>query len=93
MGVSHLIDSPTLATYTCPPSRIMKPPRIGALLLGFIPFIGACFTVPLWDRVFPLVLGLPFNLFWLITWIPLTSLCLWGAYRVQTKVKDQELSR
>jgi hypothetical protein len=41
-----------------------------------------CFTVPLWDRVQPLVLGLPFNLFWLILWIMLTPCCLWAAYRL-----------
>jgi hypothetical protein len=41
--------------------------------------------VPLWDRVFPLVLGMPFNLFWLICWIPLTSLCLWFAHRLRKR--------
>jgi hypothetical protein len=63
----------------------MKIPRSGALLLALVPFIAICFSVPLWDRVYPLVLGLPFNLFWLICWIPLTSLCLWGAYRLQDR--------
>lgn len=62
----------------------MKRPSGGALLLAFVPFLAMCFSVPLWDRVFPLVFGLPFNLFWLILWIPLTSLCLWGAYRLQS---------
>jgi len=47
-----------------------------------IPFGAMCFTVPLWDRVQPLVLGLPFNLFWLILWILVTPCCLWGAYRL-----------
>jgi hypothetical protein len=42
-----------------------------------------CFSVPLWDRVDPMVLGLPFNLFWLISWIVLSTLCMWAAYRVQ----------
>ncbi len=63
----------------------MKPPPLTALLLGLLPFVGVCFSVALWDRVFPLVLGLPFNFFWLIAWIPLTSLCLWGAYRIHTR--------
>ena len=43
-----------------------------------------CFTVPLWDRVQPLIFGLPFNLFWLILWIVLTPCCLWGAYRLDS---------
>jgi Protein of unknown function (DUF3311) len=70
----------------------MKIPRTGALLLALIPFIAICFSVPLWDRVYPLVLGLPFNLFWLICWIPLTSVCLWGAYRLQDRGSDKGAS-
>lgn len=42
-----------------------------------------CFAVPLWDRIEPMVLGLPFNLFWLIAWIVLTPLCMWAAYRLE----------
>ncbi|MGH9663320.1 MAG: DUF3311 domain-containing protein [Bryobacteraceae bacterium] len=60
----------------------MKKPSRGAMLLGIIPFIGMCFSVPAWDRVDPMVLGMPFNLFWLLGWIVLTSVCMWGAYRL-----------
>lgn len=42
-----------------------------------------CFSVALWDRVQPIVLGIPFNLFWLILWIVLTPLCLWAVYRLE----------
>jgi hypothetical protein len=62
----------------------VKTPSIGALALGFIPFVAMCFTVPIWDRVRPFVFGLPFNLFWLILWIVLTPCCLWWAYRLET---------
>lgn len=30
-----------------------------------------------------MVLGIPFNLFWLILWLLLTPLCMWGAYRFE----------
>jgi len=63
----------------------MKPPSIGALALGIIPYLAMCFSVALWDRIEPMVLGLPFNLFWLILWIVLTSCCLWGAYRLESR--------
>lgn len=53
-----------------------RKPLAGTLVLAFIPFVALCFTVPLWDRVEPMVLGLPFNLFWLIAWVVLSSLCL-----------------
>lgn len=61
----------------------MRKPAPGALLLALIPFVTMCFAVPLWDRIEPMVLGLPFNLFWLIAWIVLTPLCMWAAYRLE----------
>jgi hypothetical protein len=61
----------------------MKTPSIRSLALGLIPFIAMCFSVALWDRVEPLVLGLPFNLFWLILWVVLTPCCMWCAYCIE----------
>jgi membrane protease YdiL (CAAX protease family) len=58
-----------------------RKPSAVTLVLAFIPFVAMCFTVPLWDRIDPMVLGLPFNLFWLIAWVLLSSLCLAIAYR------------
>jgi len=55
-----------------------------AVLIGLVPFAAICFAVPLWDRIEPRILGLPFNLFWLMLWIVLTSACMWIAYRVET---------
>lgn len=56
-----------------------------ALLLALIPFAAMCFSVPLWDRVEPTIFGIPFNLFWLICWIPLSALCMWGVYRLDKR--------
>ena len=61
----------------------VRRPSAGALVLGLIPFVAMCLSVPLWDRVDPMLLGIPFNLAWLICWIVLSSLCLWAAYRVE----------
>jgi hypothetical protein len=63
----------------------VRRPSLGAVLFGVIPFIAMCFSVSLWDRVYPMVLGLPFNLSWLILWILLTPLCLLGAYRLEMR--------
>ena len=63
----------------------MKKPSLGSILFGLIPFIGGCFTVSLWDRIEPRIFGIPFNFFWLMSWLFLTPLCLWGAYRVETR--------
>jgi hypothetical protein len=57
-------------------------PSAGALLLGLIPFAAMCFSVALWDRIDPMVFGVPFNLFWLILWIILSPICIWLAYRL-----------
>jgi membrane protein required for beta-lactamase induction len=58
-------------------------PSLGALLLALVPFVSLCFSVPLWDRIQPTLLGLPFNLFWLIVWIILSSVCLALARRIE----------
>ena len=63
--------------------HIVKKPSRLALLLALIPFLAMCFSVPLWDRVNPMILGLPFNLFWLVSWIFLTTLCMWAVYRIE----------
>lgn len=59
----------------------MRRPSIGAILFALVPFTAICFSVPLWDRIYPMVFGMPFNFFWLITWLLLTPVCMWGAYR------------
>jgi len=61
----------------------VKKPSPGALVLGLIPFVAMCFSVALWDRVDPMILGIPFNLIWLICWIVLSTVCMWAAYRVE----------
>src|SRR5215469_18530247 len=53
----------------------VRKPSYGAMLFALIPFVAICFTVPLWDRIDPVILGLPFNFFWLIAWLLLTPLC------------------
>ena len=67
----------------------VKKPSAGALLLGLIPFAAMCFSVPLWDRIEPMLFGIPFNLFWLISWIVLSTVCMWAAYRVETARKER----
>ncbi len=61
----------------------MSTKRAISVLLALLPFVAVCFSVSLWDRVYPLVLGVPFNMAWLIACIPLTSICLWVIYRLR----------
>jgi len=63
----------------------VKRPSLGAIAVGCLPLFAVCFTVPLWDRVYPMVMGLPFNLFWLILWILVTPLIMGIAYRLESR--------
>ncbi len=58
----------------------MRKPTLRVLLLGLIPFFGMRFRVPFWDRIHPVVAGLPLNFFRLIPCILLTVLCRWKDY-------------
>jgi membrane protein required for beta-lactamase induction len=71
----------------------MKKPSLGSILLGLVPFGAVCFSVPLWDRVYPIILGLPFNFFWLMLWILLTPFCMWGAYRLEVSQSSDAAER
>jgi Protein of unknown function (DUF3311) len=62
--------------------RAEKPSPV-ALLLGLMPFVAMCFSVAVWDRLDPLILGVPFNLAWLVCWIMLSAVCMAAAYRVE----------
>jgi membrane protein required for beta-lactamase induction len=61
----------------------VKRPSFAAILLALIPFFAMCFSVSAWDRVNPMTLGLPFNFFWLLSWIVLTSICMGAVYRLE----------
>lgn len=61
----------------------VRKPSGMTLLLAAIPFLALCFSVPLWDRLHPMLFGLPFNLAWLSIWIVLSSLCMWLAQRIE----------
>jgi Protein of unknown function (DUF3311) len=63
---------------------VVKKPSLAAMLVALIPFAAMCFSVSLWDRVEPMVFGLPFNMFWLVSWIVISSFCLWVVYRIET---------
>ncbi len=66
----------------------MHRPTMGSILVGLIPFIAMCLSISLWDRIYPFVFGLPFNIFWLVLWILLTPLCMFFAYRMERKKID-----
>jgi hypothetical protein len=67
----------------------LKRPSVAAIFVALIPFVGMCFSVSAWDRIYPMVLGLPFNLFWLLLWTLLTPICMWCVYRLEVSRKPR----
>ena len=67
-----------------------KKPSRASLVLGLVPFIAMCLSVTFWDRLYPMILGIPFNLAWLLCWIPLSVLCMWAAYRFESKREKED---
>ena len=63
----------------------MKKGTRRALLLGAVPFITLVFALPFVNREHPVVLGLPFLLFWILVWVALTPVFLYAAYRLEEK--------
>ncbi len=64
-----------------------------ALLLGLIPFLVLVGALPLVNRLYPVILGLPFLLFWILLWIALTPLILFGAYKVEQRFNRTDKER
>ena len=53
-----------------------------AVMLGAIPFMMLVFALPLVNRIHPVVLGLPFILFWILAWVIMTP--FYSFFSVQT---------
>ena len=61
-----------------------------ALILGAVPFLMLVFALPLVNRITPVVLGLPFLLFWILLWVLLTPFILLLAYRLEKRFNPPE---
>jgi len=61
-----------------------------ALILGAIPFVTLVFALPLVNRIKPVILGLPFLLFWILGWVLLTPLILFLAYTLERRINKKE---
>ena len=53
---------------------------IGALVLALIPAAALVAGLPFVNRIEPVVLGMPFLLFWIVAWVLLTPAFLAVAY-------------
>ncbi|HWR39085.1 MAG TPA: DUF3311 domain-containing protein [Patescibacteria group bacterium] len=60
----------------------MNPMKI---ILTIIPFVWTIGMIPFVNRVKPIVMGLPFLAFWLVSGIIVAFLCLKGIYAIDVK--------
>jgi len=61
---------------------------IGALVLALIPAAALVAGLPFVNRLEPVVLGLPFLLFWIVGWVVLTPAFLAVAYLLAEAGRD-----
>jgi len=59
-------------------------------LLATLPFLGLLGGMFFADRVEPFVLGMPFILFWILTWIVLTSIIMALVYVLDPANREDE---
>jgi Protein of unknown function (DUF3311) len=59
-------------------------------VLGVLPFLGILGGIFFANRVEPFVLGLPFILFWILTWVILTSVIMAAIYFLDPANKGDE---
>ena len=61
----------------------MRPAMKKALFCGAVPFVALVAALPFVNRLRPVVLGLPFVLFWILGWVALTPVFLYLAERLR----------
>lgn len=67
--------------------------RIPTIIIGFfIPMAAIILAFPFYNRIEPFVLGLSFNYFWIFSWLFLTALCLYIAFRLDP-YNDPEVAK
>lgn len=65
--------------------RVIKRPSTASISLALIPVVALGLSVSLWDRITPRVLGVPFNMFWIVAWLFLTPVLMSLVYRMEKK--------
>ena len=60
------------------------------IILSLVPFIGILGFLPLVNRVEPFVLGMPFNMFWMVMWTILSSVILGIMYKLDPRNRKGE---
>lgn len=68
----------------------MKKSTIASILCGSIPFIALVLMLPLVNTINPVILGLPFILFWIFLWVLATPGLLYIAYLMEKRANNKD---
>ena len=68
----------------------MRPAMKRALICGAVPFLALVAALPFVNRLWPVVFGLPFVLFWILVWVGLTPVFLFLADFFLRKERDDK---
>ncbi|WP_134700980.1 DUF3311 domain-containing protein [Ammoniphilus sp. YIM 78166] len=60
-------------------------------ILTLLPFVGMLGLLPQVNKLEPFVLGLPFNMFWIVLWVVLTSVILAIIYRLDPANREGDV--
>jgi hypothetical protein len=69
---------------------LMQKGTLLALMLGAVPFLMLVFALPFVNRLEPVILGMPFLLFWILAWVIATPFLLLAAYVVEKKFNSRQ---
>ncbi|MBN1939573.1 MAG: DUF3311 domain-containing protein [Candidatus Aminicenantes bacterium] len=67
----------------------MRPGKKKALACGAVPFLALVAALPFVNRLRPVILGLPFILFWILAWVALTPVFLFLADRFLRRDEEE----
>lgn len=64
----------------------------GIHALGLVPFLGMLGGLPFANKQGGFVLGMPFNLFWIVLWVILTGVVMAIVYAIDPDNREEESS-
>lgn len=59
-------------------------------ILMLIIFLGNIVATPFVNHIHPLILGIPFFLFWFLAWLVITPFLTWGIYGIDNKIRREK---
>lgn len=56
-------------------------------ILMLIIFLGNIVATPFVNHIHPIIIGMPFFLFWFLAWMIITPFLTWGIYTIEKRIR------